>query len=733
MHMMPGTDVQALMARLVLGGEGVAASLGDVTLHAHQREGADRARHLLDAFGGALVADDVGMGKTYLALAVARHAGVTLVVAPAALRPAWIDAARSAHVAIRFVSLETLAHGGAVDATPDLVVIDEAHHLRNPGTRGFAACRALCASTKVLLLSATPVQNRTSDLRVVLSLFLGERAQALSEDAMASFIVRRDSAGIADGVVAPPVAEAPEWLTPADDTDCLERIVTLPAPLTAADAGDGGALLTYTLVRQWASSRAALRAALTRRIARACALEDTLLQGRLPTRAELAAWTFSGGAQQLALPLIAASAVPDDAEALLERVRAHRDAVRALTTWLAGTPDPDASRAQLLRELSQRHPRRRIIAFSEYADTVAALFRLLAPDLRVAMLTHAGGRVAAGRTTRRELLNAFAPGARERVHERDRVDLLLTTDVLSEGVGLQDASIVVHLDLPWNPARMTQRVGRVRRLGSTESSVLVYAMAPPAPAARMLEIETRLRRKMTDAAHAVGVSGAILPGVGDADATSAAGRSERIADGLRAWRCMRTVAAAGSPVFGAVRASRDGALACVHVDGVVKLVVFDGRVSDDPVLVQEFIRAASGQSVPVAADALTPVLAAVNDWLRTRQATNVVDLPARRVAQSRRAILLRAERIARATPRHARPRLSPLLFAARHAAAVPLSAGAERVLEEMTQSELNDEAWLRALGEFASLHASPTRGDADGLLAVLLLAGSTGSVPFASG
>ena len=44
--------------------------------------------------------------------------------------------------------------------------------------------------------------------------------------------------------------------------------------------------------------------------------------------------------------------------------------------------------------------------------------------------------------------------------------LLLTTDLASEGVNLQDASVVVHLDLPWTAARLEQRVGRVARLAS---------------------------------------------------------------------------------------------------------------------------------------------------------------------------------------------------------------------------------------------------------------------------
>src|SRR5688572_10824059 len=74
----------------------------------------------------------------------------------------------------------------------------------------------------------------------------------------------------------------------------------------------------------------------------------------------------------------------------------------------------------------------------------------------------------------------------------ERIDLLLSTDVLSEGVGLQDASVVVHLDLPWTPARLEQRTGRIARLGSRHATVAVYAIAPPASAEAPLDVERRL-------------------------------------------------------------------------------------------------------------------------------------------------------------------------------------------------------------------------------------------------
>jgi hypothetical protein len=373
------------------------------------------------------------------------------------------------------------------------------------------------------------------------------------------------------------------------------------------------------------------------------------------------------------------------------------------------------------------YPERRIIAFSEFADTVAALHRLLTPHVQVAMLTHAGGRISSGRTSRRDLIAAFTPGARERTHERDRVDLLLATDVLSEGVGLHDASIVIHLDMPWNPARLAQRVGRVRRIGATEASVLVYAMRSPAPAEQMLEIESRLRRKIEEAAHVVGIAGEVLPGVGGSPAESAAGGVERRAGLLRTWRGASSPAEGEAPAVGAVCADRTGAIVCVRIHGTAQLLAFDDRVIDDAVQVDSFISGASRKPAPVDHDFLHRVTEAANAFLAQRAATDVVDLPARRVALHRRELLRRTDRIARSVPRHTRATVSPMLFAARNAAAVPLSAGAERVLEELTHAQLSDEAWLKALGEFAALHATPR--ESDRVVAVLMLAPKTKPAP----
>src|SRR5206468_886510 len=149
-----------------------------------------------------------------------------------------------------------------------------------------------------------------------------------------------------------------------------------------------------------------------------------------------------------------------DATELLDALDRHASAVSTLLERLRRDSTPDIERAQMIAALRARHPGERVIAFCQYSETVDALYRLLSPAGGVAALTSRGARVAGGRVARRDVLEQFMPrDAPRSTRPAERIDLLLATDLLSEGLNLQEASVVVHLDLPWNPARLDQRVG----------------------------------------------------------------------------------------------------------------------------------------------------------------------------------------------------------------------------------------------------------------------------------
>ena len=82
---------------------------------------------------------------------------------------------------------------------------------------------------------------------------------------------------------------------------------------------------------------------------------------------------------------------------------------------------------------------------------------------------------------RESLIKAFAPASNEAgdIAGTDKeVDIMISTDVLSEGQNLQDCGVLLNYDLHWNPMRMVQRAGRIDRIGSKHDVLWIYNMFP---------------------------------------------------------------------------------------------------------------------------------------------------------------------------------------------------------------------------------------------------------------
>jgi hypothetical protein len=94
---------------------------------------------------------------------------------------------------------------------------------------------------------------------------------------------------------------------------------------------------------------------------------------------------------------------------------------------------------------------------------------------------------------------------------KDVYDVLITTDVLAEGVNLQQAGRMVNFDLPWNPMRLVQRHGRIDRIGSPHKKVVIGCFFPAANLDKLLRLEETLQRKIAYANAAIG-AGTVIPG-----------------------------------------------------------------------------------------------------------------------------------------------------------------------------------------------------------------------------
>lgn len=750
-------EARSLIGHAMHAADGDSApsdTLGEITLMPHQQDAVLRLQAAMARFGGALLADDVGLGKTFVALAVARDYPRAHVLAPAALVAMWhVSIARAGvnHVAVRSLHGFSAAPGVAADDCAErvlereLVIIDEAHYLRNRNTARYRAVSAFVAGRDVLLLSATPMHNASSDLRNLLGLFAGTRTDLLEPALLAQLIVRREGMLSAHRDRPAVIEHAP--VPVPFDRDTLSGLISLPAPLPAHDGAVAGALIRLGLLRAWCSSDATLTVALERRLLRGSALQHALESGRHPTNAELRTWLVGDADVQLAFPeLMATQHVASGP--LLAVLSQHVRAVSELLAHHRRVACGDPARARALRGVLDLHPGVPVLAFSQFSGTVRSLFRALGDIAGVGAMSSERGHIASGPVTRSDVLARFAPIGQgvppPPPHQALR--LLLSTDVLAEGVNLQDAGVIVHLDFPWTDALLRQRVGRVLRLGSPHRKVHVHAFAVPDRVERAVRLLERVNRKAEHGFQLIG--GARTP-------RSAAVLQSWVRARLDRWRALaRTPASTVIPALGlhlTVAASdgeRSSWLALVRIGEQRRLLAaplprlasgmardradshdVSCEVSDDVQATAHTIGAiddlgaqASSQtpgvnravaavhpsSAPSAMDEVTHVLVAIHDWLdaqllRTDAGTAPAALSAvhRRVQREARAAVASAPSVHRARLARLADDVSAMLYRAR-------GIGAERSLEAWyaSHSVLEPIEWLAGWTKYPALASS---------------------------
>jgi superfamily II DNA or RNA helicase len=490
---MPAAQVARAMARRLAPGEDTDPPPG--WLRAEQIRSFRRTLHALRRYGGALLADPMGSGKTYVALAVAaalNRGRPTACLAPATLVEQWMSTARVLRLEVVAGSHQSASRGRLPGVGRGLVVVDEAHHFRNPATWRYRNVAPWLVGRPVLLVSATPAVNRLADL--LHQLLLGVRDDALAADGVASLrgLLGRGYGSPALGRLVVE-SSCPEGLRPE-----RRGVATAPEPAEcqAAEASFASidrlglsrvpgteALVRTVLRRAAASSPAALAAALRRYRNLLLHARDAAGAGRPLERAAIRRFTGPMEDQLVWWELMPAGEDPNDLRLDdLDRI----DAVLREATSAEQQPDGKVERLRSL--LSDGRP---TLVFTSCRETVRYLRDRLGPP----PLAWCSGRLAGlghSPMPRATVLGWFR--GRGEIGA-PRVRHLLVTDVAAEGLDLQRAARVVHYDLPWTPMRMEQREGRALRLGSAHREVEVVAFRPPLAIERALRITQALAMK----------------------------------------------------------------------------------------------------------------------------------------------------------------------------------------------------------------------------------------------
>lgn len=167
----------------------------------------------------------------------------------------------------------------------------------------------------------------------------------------------------------------------------------------------------------------------------------------------------------------------------------------------AWNPVKDQKLNELEKLITERHPGEKVLVFTQYADTANYIYDQL-KKRKIGKVDVATG----GSENQTRIVERFSPVSNEakNVAPQDETQILIATDVLSEGQNLQDSHIIVNFDLPWAIIRLIQRAGRVDRIGQKASQIYCYSFFPADGVEEIINLRGRLNDRINENAQVVG-------------------------------------------------------------------------------------------------------------------------------------------------------------------------------------------------------------------------------------
>ncbi len=454
----------------------------------------ETVRKVLKQFRGrVLLADEVGLGKTVEAGMVLKEyllRGIidsVLVLVPASLVGQWreeletkfdISCATTQDALLRsdpgrfwnhkyLIASLALARRSEhaarlIGRSFDLVIVDEAHHLRDRSSQSYKLVDAL-NKRFLLLLSATPVQNDLTELYNVLTLLKPGIFKTLKEFRAA-------------------------YMTPGK-------------PRQPANPERLRALMRDAMVR---NTRAVVALKLPRRHAVTIRVDgsegERAAYQELATAARTLAAEGSVGSRLALQHLLgAAGSSPAAAAAAIRRFAdRHSDAPRWYALAQRWASVANSGKGAALLELLRRNPEEKKLVFVHYRETLAHIADLLARE-GLAFARFEGGLSGPDKDA---AIAAF----------RESVPVLLCTESGGEGRNIQFCNTLINFDMPWNPMAIEQRIGRIDRIGQQREVFVFNLVTRDTLEERILQL---LDQKISMFELVVGEVGAILGGLED--------------------------------------------------------------------------------------------------------------------------------------------------------------------------------------------------------------------------
>jgi len=626
-------------------------------LSQYQKDGYHQALEIADRWNGALICDGVGLGKTFIGLMILERCihekkQVLLVVPKSAeesvwraninryLRPYYPRAVKhyldiERHTSFGREGLISPEDLNFYKNQTEVVLIDEAHHFRNPRANRGQLLMDLAQNKKLYMLTATPINNSLDDLYHLINYFaqdnkdhfapiriqnlrrhfldaekrmekehpdteiteVAEDADFLrTDDLLRNVLIQRSrnyvkkSEGIgSENAPLFPVKQKPNvvkyslktvysslYVEIKEAFDKKNPFLSLAIYNTSAYHKDPDkqtaeyqkrlvGLIRTLLLKRLESSYKAFEASVEDLLAKMARFLEyfspelfeawtktntrwwKLVQQHITRRLELNEENTEDE-EENELPDYITDFVPDEhnMDQLLSDVSNDMEQLTAFLSkiyrrfYVKGAegesedPEKDDKLQKLISLLKEEEllKDRKVIIFSEFKPTA----RYLKEQLQNAGLKEIE-QVDSGRnvTNREMVIKRFAPyynciNSDENLYGEteltrcldDPIDILISTDILSEGLNLQDACLIINYDLHWNPVRLMQRIGRVdRRLDpeiekmvdrppDLDGKVYFWNFLPPKELEDLLHLKQKLDGKIMRINKTLGIEGALL-------------------------------------------------------------------------------------------------------------------------------------------------------------------------------------------------------------------------------
>ncbi len=526
----------------------------------YQEQAVLNAKRIIEEYNGVFLADVVGLGKTYISAMLANQLpGKHLVIASPALLDkdnpnSWRNVFHVFKVAAEFESigkLEKILERGT--DRYDNVFIDEAHKFRNEANISYEMLSRICAGKKVILVTATPLNNSPLDILAQIKLFqkgknstipgiknldsffnglqrklkkldrkkdykrymdvVRENSREIRERVLKYIMVRRTRREIeqyfssdlnVQGLRFPEVAApAPifyqldqkldriflDTIKMITDKNCFTYARYMPllylkkglSEFDKTSQRNMGSFMKTLLVKRLESSFFAFKMTLDRFIESYENFIKAYKKGSVYFSKKywhkVIDYFLSDDFESIQKLIDQEKAEEYSSEEFLPKLRTDLqtdlNTLKMIKSWWEQI-DYDPKLEKFIVEL-QNSPilkKNKLIIFTESRETADYLHAQLGKRLGEKPLLYHGNSSPSDLTT---VIANFDANAR---NKKDDYRLLITTEVLSEGINLHRSNVVVNYDLPWNPTRMIQRVGRINRVDTPFDKIYTFNFFP---------------------------------------------------------------------------------------------------------------------------------------------------------------------------------------------------------------------------------------------------------------